>query len=55
MAVDGAIDHVAGHQFGQTGRISLLMFVTRGQDLTGGVIHQHPGASLNGRRRDRSR
>ena len=55
MAVDGTIDHVAGHQFGQAGRITLLMFVTRGQHLTGGVIHQHPGASLNGRRRDRSR
>ncbi len=54
MAVDGAIDHVAGHQFGQTSGIALLMFVTRGQDLTGGVIHQHPN-NLNGRRRDRSR
>jgi hypothetical protein len=27
------------------------MFVTGGQDLTGGVVHQHPGACLDGRRR----
>lgn len=51
VAVDGAIDHIAGHQFGQAGGIALLMLVTGGKDLAGGVIHQHPGTGLNGRRR----
>ena len=47
---DGAIDHIAGHQFGQAGGIALLMLVTGSKD-GGGVIHQHPGTGLNGRRR----
>ena len=51
MAVDGAVDDVAGHKFRQAGGVALLMFVTGGQDLTGGVVHQHPGACLDGRRR----
>ena len=43
MAVDGAVDNVTGHQFGQAGGVTLLVFITGGQDLTGGVVHQHPG------------
>lgn len=49
MTVDGAIDDVSGHEFGQAGRVALLVFITRSQDLSGRVIHQYPGARLNGR------
>ena len=29
------------------GGIALLMLITRGEDLTGGVIHQYPGPGMN--------
>ena len=51
MAVDGAVDNVTGHQFGQAGGVTLLVFITGGQDLTGGVVHQHPGTGLDRWRR----
>ncbi|VDZ67754.1 Uncharacterised protein [Klebsiella aerogenes] len=33
MTVDGAVDNVTGHQFGQAGGVTLLVFITGGQDF----------------------
>ncbi|MNN92561.1 hypothetical protein D3C81_2108630 [compost metagenome] len=29
MTVDSAVNHITGHQFGETGRVTLLVFITR--------------------------
>ncbi|CAH2843257.1 hypothetical protein SEN110799_27460 [Salmonella enterica subsp. enterica serovar Kentucky] len=48
MTIDGAIDDVARHELGKAGGITLLVFITGGKNLSRSVIHQHPGACING-------
>ncbi|CSG29370.1 Uncharacterised protein [Shigella sonnei] len=47
MTIDSAIHDITRHQLCQAGGIALLMLITRGEDLTGGVIHQYPGPGMN--------
>jgi len=39
LAIDSAVNHVAGHQLGEASRVTLLMFIACGQYLPRGVVH----------------